>query len=678
MRSELGLMLQEASEETSLSLRQISRAAPATAEASSEYQRLLQEAKDLLESRPSEAPPGYGIEQAKRDLVQVMTGEDVFRAAIESTKEGNEQTREFLEESENFWSSIRVQFDQLAQAASVDQFNWVNVVSTYRRLAQTLLAVQCEEDRRQLQQAANGIYNTAGNLHLAEEEYKVAKHFLARTRHSLERRKLLDFLIEEYEQKHIDLLEGTRAQIASVDNYLKRLSIALEDDFKVQFYDPAFVRIRRAAREWDVTLSQVERTSILTNNRAFAKVTPAATMEFDLPKRKIAVVEAMEGAKALAQDYGALLQDPTFLSAYELMGGKLNNGKVQGAVPTLPSSTDEYQMGFSQSRVSPTGAALQSLVPDPSVYKFETGTGYEIRPVIQPDGHSIVYDFFYMYTTNVREPVRADEKHLGRVRRHFINTQVQTSSFEVRELSRYQVALKAARTAQGVPLLQDIPVAGALFRPLPSAESSIQQNVILAYSAVYPTLFDLMGLRWAPSVVDLNHISVRDSEHVVRGRNMAVTDSIFDISTRTVDDILGIEVDTPDYHRPDLYHRQRQPSPYHPGGYTYPYREPHHDPTGEGFEVRDRRPIEMRQPPFDRRFRGPIRYEEVPLGPFDQPSAAANAKEKQEEDERNAPDEGQGDLGANVFLMPALLDPDVTRQTSDDLRFPLRIAPVGH
>jgi hypothetical protein len=211
--------------------------------------------------------------------------------------------------------------------------------------------------------------------------------------------------------------------------------------------------------------------------------------------------------------------------------------------------------------------------------------------------------------------VQADEKHLGRIRRHFINTQVQTSSFELRELSRYQVALKAARTSQGVPLLQDIPGVGLLFRPLPSDESSIQQNIILAQSVVYPTLFDLMGLRWAPSIVDLNHVSVRDSEHVVRGRRQVVNDSIFDITTRTVDDILGLEIDAPEHMREDLYHRQRHPSPYHPGGYSYPRLDPDHDPTGQGFEQRDRRPVEMRDPPYDRRFRHPIRPESVPGQP---------------------------------------------------------------
>ena len=54
-----------------------------------------------------------------------------------------------------------------------------------------------------------------------------------------------------------------------------------------------------------------------------------------------------------------------------------------------------------------------------------------------------------------------------------------------------------------MPLLEDVPIAGVLFRPLPSAESSLQQNIILAQSVVYPTLYDLMGLRWSPYVDDL-------------------------------------------------------------------------------------------------------------------------------------------------------------------------------
>lgn len=452
-----------------------------------------------------------------------------------------------------------------------------------------------------------------------ERQIALSEHIVRRVRRDVDHRKLLEFLIDEQEEKYIELVEGTRSHIAQIDNYLKRLAIALEDDFKVQFYDPAFAGVRAASREWDVNLGQVERTTILTNNRQFAKVQPQATMEFDLPKRAPMIVEGMNGARALVQEYGTLLQDPTFLSLSGMMSGSPVTTGVPSGTPTpgLPNqglrtaavrdvlpgqSTDGAEQLMSQTGGPDRkfGAALEGLIPDPAVYKFETGTGFEIRPVIQPDGHSVIYDFDYMYTTNVREPIRPDEKHLGRVKRHFIHTQVQTSSFELREISRYQVALKASRTSRGVPLLEDLPGAGVLFRPLPSDESALQQNIILAQSTVYPTLFDLMGLRWSKYVVDLDHVGLRDLEHVTRGREQSIHDFTFDEASKRVDEFLDIRDKQADHYRPDLYHQQRQPSPNHPGGYQYRTKDGGpEDPRSRGFTVPDRRPEEYRVPNYD-------------------------------------------------------------------------------
>ena len=463
-----------------------------------------------------------------------------------------------------------------------------------------------------------------------ENQIARSKAVERRLRRDIDHRKLLEFLTDEQEEKYIELEEGCRSHISHVDNYLKRLAIALEDDFKVQFYDPAFAEVRRASREWDVNLGQVERTTILTNNRAFAKVSPQATMEFDLPKRDIMITEAMSGAKAIVNEYGNLLQDPTFLSVSGMLSGSPAVGGVAGksAVPGLPGqgfgspsvknilpgqSTDTSEELMSQTG-GPSrrfGSEFEKLIPDPAVYKIETGTGFEIRPVIQPDGHSIIYDFDYMYPTNIREPVRPDEKHLGRVKRHYIHTEVQTSSFELREISRYQVALKVSRTSRGVPLFEDIPGVGVLFRPQPSAESSLQQNIILGQSTVYPTLFDLMGLRWSKHVTDLDHVGLRDLEHVVRGRNMTIHDFTFDEGSKRVDDFLDIEGKDKNHLRPDLYRQQRKPSPYHPGGYQNRRLPDERDPTGHEFERRDGRPEEYRDPTFDSKYRVPV--EQAPL-----------------------------------------------------------------
>ena len=320
-------------------------------------------------------------------------------------------------------------------------------------------------------------------------------------------------------------------------------------------------------------------------------------MEFDLPKRDILITEAMKGAKAAMDEYGALLQDPTFLALTKMGAGLPTSSPpksygqdfatVRNVLPGLPGSSAERIVSQSNPGTPQIGAAFEALIPDPAIYKFETGTGYEIRPVIQPDGQAVVFHLNYMYTTNVREPVRADEKHLGRVKRHFIDTDVQLSNYELREVSRYQVALKASRTGRGVPLLENVPVAGVLFRPLPSAESSLQENMILGQATIFPTLFDLMGLRWAPAIADLDPLRVVNDEFVVRGRNRALMNRVFDHSSSKVDEYLRIpEAER----RADLYRSQETIPHEHPDGYRGPGLNLRDSKLEEGLPLRRLRP----------------------------------------------------------------------------------------
>jgi len=420
--------------------------------------------------------------------------------------------------------------------------------------------------------------------------YQSARGIAQSARRPLDHKKFLDMLIDDLEEKYIELLDGTRAHTANVDNYLKRVTTALDDDFNVQFYNPAFRSIRETGSSWDVQFGQTETTSILANNRELGKVDPSATMEFDLPARGIVIAEALNGAKALMDDVGALANDPTFLAmARSQMGSPADmapgssggQGVVRNVIPGLQTSTAERAMAHNAGQRPQLGSNLENLIPDPAIYKFETGTGYEIRPVIQPDGQAVVFHFHYMYTTNVREPVRADEKHLGRVKRHFIDTDVQLSNFELREVSRYTVALKAARTSRGVPLLEDIPGLGVLFRPLPSQQSSLQQNIILSQATIFPTLFDLMGLRWAPAAVDLDPLRVTNREFVVRGRNRALENRVYDYSSAQVDEFLRIPEAT---RRSDLYRTQESLPGMHPNGYQGPGLDLRDSHLQEGYQ----------------------------------------------------------------------------------------------
>jgi hypothetical protein len=174
-----------------------------------------------------------------------------------------------------------------------------------------------------------------------------------------------------------------------------------------------------------------------------------------------------------------------------------------------------------------------------------------------------------MYTFDVREPVRADEKHLGRVRRHFIDTDVQLSNYELRHVGKYEVALKVARTGKGVALLQDIPGVGVLFRPLPSAGSSLQQNHVYNHCVIFPTLYELMGLRFAPAVADLDPLKLINDDFIVRYRRNYLINQVYDLSSASVDDALRIEEA---YRRSDLYRSQNTIPSVHPNGYFGPGR----------------------------------------------------------------------------------------------------------
>lgn len=559
------------------------------------------------------------LTQDQQELINFVLADDVYDPSLPPAISDLIEIMIQLPKQRDAWTHLKSQsFRSFENVVSNSNASLAELDATYYQLVADLSASPASLKDTQYGSSilaiSEELYQKLHEVLSSSSTVNNLKLFLEETRVPLDHRKLLDHMIDEQEEKFIELVEGTRSHIAVMDQYLKRLSIALEDDFKVQFYDPAFVRVRDAARGEAVNLSQVERTTILTNNRAFAKVDPQATMEFDLPKRQIAIKEAFDAAKALVEDTGALVNDPTFLSAFQMMGGAAQPTTVKNVIPSQSMSTDQHIMGLVPPPPVPSspGSALQSLVPEPAIYKLETGTGFQLRPVMQPDGDSAVYDFDYMYTTNIREPVRADEKHVGRIKRHFVHTEVQTGNFELREISRYQVALKVSRTSQGVPMLQNIPLVGRAFRPAPSAESSLQQNIIFGQTNLYPTLYDLMGLRWAQQVVDLDHTSLLESEHVIRGRQKAMRNYVFEVASRRVDEFLNVQCEAPNSYRTDLYHEQSLSSPYHPNGYRHPTGVA--DPTGHNYERRDRRPPEMQDPPYDRYRHQPVHPERIGPG----------------------------------------------------------------
>lgn len=516
-------------------------------------------------------------------ILTLTIGQREYSKLIEAIQT---QTRKYVTQGELILANLTTSKSSLQEA----YLTWI------RLREQFLSQYQDKKLKATAECEVQDVNKSFRNLFEAQLKEETALALLEGSRRPLDHKKFLDMLVDDVEEKFIELVEGTRAHTANIDNYMQRIATALEDDFNTQFYNPAFRYVREASRYWDVSFAQVETTTILTNNRQFARVAPQATMEFDLPKRDILINEAFESALAAYSDYGALMNDPNFLSLAKLYGGQPasetysadgTSPRIRSVLPGTPSVMDEEFLSQGASGPPKFGSQLEALIPDPSVYKFETGTAFEIRPVIQPDGQAVIFHLNYIYTTNIREPIRADEKHLGRVKQHFIDTDVQTGNYELREVSRYQVALKASRTSRGVPLLEDVPGLGVLFRPLPQAESSLQENIIMAQSVIYPTLFDIMGLRWAPSIADLDTITLRDMEFVTRNRQRVLRNKVSDFASGQVDGFL----DVPEKERrADLYRTQRTIPYNHPSGYTGPGLNLKDSTLQEGYRPQDIRP----------------------------------------------------------------------------------------
>jgi len=77
-----------------------------------------------------------------------------------------------------------------------------------------------------------------------------------------------------------------------------------------------------------------------------------------------------------------------------------------------------------------------------------------------------------------------------------VEADVQMPSLEVQEVSRFRVALDSEEQGKGIPLLEDVPGVGALFRPRRAAASTTQENIILVEAVVYPTSLALAGKCW--------------------------------------------------------------------------------------------------------------------------------------------------------------------------------------
>jgi hypothetical protein len=273
-------------------------------------------------------------------------------------------------------------------------------------------------------------------------------------------------------------LNGTSPRVAAADEMLKALLIALEDDLSRDFVQPMITRLRtRLMSEAAVRVGVVQRESMLATNRGRARIDPKASAQLAVGTEQ----DILTGVQQLAQLY-AVVQS----------GGALG---VIGALQQQPRE------------------------PAPEIYALTTGNKFEVTPVFDPSGQALRFKFDFVGATNLQEPNGSTSAQLPRIERHTINTEVQLSNLETREISRFESNARLGRPTEysgGIPVLNAVP----FFRPIPligwfvrkaGSNAVAQQSVIFGQTTIYPTigaLIDLAtdsGAQTAPSMQPAPH-----------------------------------------------------------------------------------------------------------------------------------------------------------------------------
>ena len=286
-------------------------------------------------------------------------------------------------------------------------------------------------------------------------------------------------------------LSQATPRVAAADDMIKRLIIVFEDDLEYFFVADALESLRKNARE-GVSLGVLQRESILATNREVARIDPRATANLDLA----AGTDFLNQAQQLAQIAGNFKQNQV-------------NQKLTSSLPAFTTGIAGLAQSGAGNAFAFGGLAslfgdLLSRPQDPpgEVYSINTGNLFKVTPIFDPSGQALRFKFDYSATVNVQEPSGTTIADPSRIDRHTVNTEVQLTNLEFREISRFEsnskLGLPDYRTGglpiiKEIPILRDIPILGYYFRRKGSAAAR-QESIIFAQSSLYPTVGDIANL----------------------------------------------------------------------------------------------------------------------------------------------------------------------------------------
>jgi len=254
-------------------------------------------------------------------------------------------------------------------------------------------------------------------------------------------------------------LTETGPRVAAADEMLKRMMTRLEDDLDQQYIQPMLKNLRSELIKQGLTVGVIQRTSVLATNRLKARVDPKGMYDLSVGEQQ----DLLASAGQLASIY---------LTA--------QTGGALAAFGSLNSLNQKQEQ---------------------RIYGITTGSKFEVTPIFDPSGQALRFKFDYVSNSLIRNPQGSVDPTMPSLR-HTINTEVQLSNLEIREVSRYESNAKLGipvRYWGGIPILADIPG----FKPIPligwfvrraGSNAEAQQSVIFGQTTIYPTIGSIVDL----------------------------------------------------------------------------------------------------------------------------------------------------------------------------------------
>jgi hypothetical protein len=296
-------------------------------------------------------------------------------------------------------------------------------------------------------------------------------------------------------------LSRATPRVAAADEMLKRFIQVAESDLERFLFEPALDRVTKALDSRGLQLGIIQRESMLVTNRLVARMDPSATGTLELG----AGTDLLQAATQLSQLAAQVQEDKR----------SARTNKLTTAFPLLAGAR-AYQLANNPYPVAGGVTAAASLLgwmaaqPQPrgEVYALSSGDMFKVTPVFDPSGQALRFKFDYSATVRVQEPDGSTDPALPRVDRHTVNTEVQLSNLELREVSRFATNTRIGAPGKRsgglpllnqVPVLKDLPIVGYYYKE-PRSRALVQESIILAQTSIYPTVSDIIGL-----LVDAQH-----------------------------------------------------------------------------------------------------------------------------------------------------------------------------